>query len=326
VRRRQFIAGLGGAVAWPVTARAQQVALPVIGFISSGSPGLFVDRLKLFNQGLREAGQVEGRDFAIQYRWAQGQNDRLSALAADLVRRQVTVIAASGNAAVLAAKSSTTTVPIVFYTGSDPVQLGLVASLSRPGGNLTGVTTLGVEIGPKQLELLHELIPTATTVALLVNPTNPTVAEAESKDLQTAARLLGLRLHVLHASTERDLDAVFAKLASMGADALVVGTDLFFNTRIEKLVDLAVRNAVPAIYPYREFAASGGLLSYGGSLSDLYRLVGAYAGRIIKGEKPADLPVHQATRVEMVINLTTAKALGLTIPETLLATADEVIQ
>jgi putative ABC transport system substrate-binding protein len=326
VRRREFIEGLGSAAAWPAVVRAQQSGTPVIGFLSSGSPDLFADRLKLFNQGLREAGQVEGRDFAIQYRWAEGQNDRLSALAADLVRRQVTVIAASGNDAVLAAKSSTTTIPIVFYTGSDPVQIGLVASLSRPGGNLTGVTTLGVEIGPKQLELLHELIPTATTVGLLVNPTNPTVAEAESRDLEAAARALGLRLHVLHASTERDLDAVFANLAGMGASALVVGTDLFFNTRIEKLVGLAVRNAVPAIYAYREFAAAGGLLSYGASLSDLYRLIGAYTGRIIKGEKPADLPVHQATRVELVVNLKTAKALGLTIPETLLATADEVIQ
>ena len=264
---------------------------------------------------------------AIEYRWADDQNDRLPALAADLASRQVSVIAAPGSTpAALAAKAASTTIPIVFFTGANPVQVGLVASLNRPGGNLTGVTSLNVEVGPKRLELLHELIPTATVVALLVNPTNPPLAETLASDLQAAARSLGLQLHVLQARTEGDFDTVFANLVKLRVGGLVIGSDIFFVSRIEQLAALTVRHAVPAIFQYREFAASGGLMSYGGSLADSFRQVGTYAGRILKGEKPADLPVQQSTKVELFINLRTAKALGLTVPPTLLARADEVIE
>jgi len=325
VKRREFIMLLGGAAAWPLAASAQQPGMPVIGFLNGASPEGYAPYVAAFHQGLKEAGYVEGQNVAIEYRWAQGQYDRLPALAADLVRRQVAVIAVGTNPAAPAAKAATATVPIVFTTGLDPVQAGLVASLNRPGGNLTGVTSLGVEVGPKGLELLHDLVPAATVMALLVNPTNPS-AEALSRDLQTAARTLGLQLHILHASTERDFDTVFATFLQLRAGGLVIGTDGFFNTQSERLATLTVRHAVPAIFPYREFTAAGGLMSYGVSIRDLYRLVGVYTGRILRGEKPADLPVQQATKVELAINLKTAKALGIEVPATLLARADEVIE
>jgi putative ABC transport system substrate-binding protein len=324
MRRREFIAGLGGAAAWPLVARAQQPGMPVVGFLNNASPDGYAPMVAAFRQGLKETGYVEGQNVAIEYRWADGQYDRLPAMAAELVRRPVAVIVANGPG-VLAAKAATTTIPIVFTTGSDPVQIGLVASLSRPGGNVTGVTQLSVEVGPKRLELAHELVPTATLIALLVNPTNPN-AETQFRDMQAAARILGVQLHVLHASTERDFDTVFATLAQLRAGTLVIGTDGFFNGWLERLAALALRQAVPTIYQERAFAAAGGLMSYGGSAPDIYRLAGVYTGRILKGDKPADLPVQQVTRIELIINLKTAKALGLTIPTALLVRADEVIE
>jgi len=325
VKRRTFIAGIGGTAAWPVVGRAQQAAMPVIGFLNSASHSGYATMVAAFRQGLKEAGFVEGQNVAVEFRWAEGQYDRVPAIALDLVGRQVAVIVAN-TPGVLAIKAATTTIPIVFTTANDPVQLGLVASLARPGGNVTGVTQLAIEVGPKRLELLHELVPTATLIALLVNPTNPTSAETQSRDMQAAARILGVQLHVLHASTDRDFDTVFATLAQLRAGALVIGADAFLYGRSEQLAALAFRHAVPAISYERAFSAVGGLMSYGGSTPDTYRLAGVYTGRILKGEKPSDLPVQQSTKVELIINLKTAKALGLTIPETLLATADEVIQ
>jgi putative ABC transport system substrate-binding protein len=300
--------------------------MPVIGFLSSASPDRDAGRLRGFRQGLSDTGYVEGRNVAIEYRWAEEQNDRLPALAADLVGRQVAVIVQAGQVlGAFAAKALTTTIPIIFLTGGDPVALGLVASLNRPGGNLTGVTTLSGELEPKRLELLHTLVPAATTIGALVNQTNP-IAEAQSRQLRTAARTLGLKLELLNATAERDFDTIFAKLVERQAGGLVIGTDGLFISRGEHLGALAVRHAVPAIFQFRAFAAAGGLMSYGGNLADSYRLSGIYAGRILKGEKPGDLPVQQSTKVELIINLKSAKALGLTVPLSLLGRADEVIE
>jgi len=325
MRRREFISLLGGAAAtWPLAARAQQGAMPVIGFLNSRAFGENATLLVPFHRGLKEAGYVEGQNLTVEYRWAEEKYDRLSALAADLVGRRVAVIVANGPA-VRPAKAATSTVPIVFVVGFDPVAFGLVGSLNRPSGNLTGVSVLDVEIGAKRLELLHELVPTATVMALLVNPTTP-AAETIARDAQVAARALGLQLHVLRASSDRDFDTVFATVAQRRVGALVIGADPFFTNQSRQLAELAARHAVPTIYEFREFAAAGGLISYGTSIGDAYRLAGAYTGRILKGEKPADLPVQQSTKFELVINLKTAKALGLTVPDKLLAIADEVME
>ena len=325
MRRREFIAGLGSVAAWPVVARAQQAAMPVIGFIHPETPDLAEYLVRAFRQGLNETGYVEGRNVAIDYRWAQSQNDRLPALTADLVRRRATVIVTSSTLGVSAAKAATTTIPVAFYTGGDPVALGFVASLSRPGGNLTGVTGLNGDLGPKRLELLHELLPAVSTIPVLVDR-NGRSAGALPSEIQEAARTLGVQLQVLHASTERDFDTVFATLSQLRAGALLISASLFFNVRGKQLGTLTVRHAVPAIYQFREFAAAGGLMSYGSSITDSYRQVGIYTGRILKGEKPADLPVQQSTKVELIINMKTAKALGITFPLTLLGRADEVIE
>ena len=327
MRRREFIALLGSAAAaWPLAARAQQQAMPVIGFLGGESPDLYADRLRGFRQGLSETGYVEGRNVAIEYRWAEGRNDRLPALAADLVRRNVSAIVTGGGfPAALAAKTASTTIPIVFQVGSDPVQLGLVASLNRPGGNVTGVNSLNGELGPKQLELLHEVVPAATVIAFLNNPTNPGNA-AVLKNLEAAARTLGLQLHVMNASAESDFDTVFATLIRLQAGGLVIFADPFLQSRSEQLAALALRHGLPAIAQLREFVVAGGAISYGGSIREQLRLVGVYTGRILKGEKPADLPVQQSTKVELIINLKTAKALGFTVPLALVASADELIE
>jgi putative tryptophan/tyrosine transport system substrate-binding protein len=326
MRRREFIKLLGGAaVAWPLAARAQQAAMPVIGLLSSVTARQWAPFVSAFLQGLNELGFVEGQNVAIEQRWAGGLYDRLPAMAADLVQRQVAVIAALTTPAAVAAKAATATIPIVFTTIGDPVQIGLVTSLSRPGGNITGVTYLNVEVAPKLLELLHEVIPTATTMAALVNPTNPN-ADTLSRSLQAAARTLGLQLHVLNASTESDIETVFVTLAELRASGLVIPSDVFIITHEERLGAWALRRGMPAVFQPRSAATAGGLMSYSGSAFDVYRQAGVYTGRILKGEKPADLPVQQATKLELVINLKTAKALGLTVPLPLLARADEVIE
>ena len=328
IGRRELLVALGGAAAaWPLAARAQQAAMPVVGFLNVASTDGYRPMVTAFRQGLQESGYVEGRNVAIEFRWAEGQSDRLPAMAADLVHRPVTVIAATSAPAALAAKAATTTIPIVFETAFDPVQLGLVSSLNQPGGNVTGVTSLTMEVAPKRLELLHELIPTARVVALLVNPTDPApAAETNTRELQAAAHSLGLELHVLNASSERDFDAVFAKLIQLRAGGLVIGSHAFFTARSEQLAALTLRHAVPTVYQNRRFVAAGGLVSYGGSITDSYRLAGVYTRRILKGEKPADLPVQQGTKVELYINLKTAKALGITVPLPLIGRADEVIE
>jgi putative ABC transport system substrate-binding protein len=324
MRRRQFLALASAALVWPAEVRAQQ-PMPVIGFLNGGlSQEYGRAAAAAFLQGLGEIGYAEGRNVLIEYRWAEGHYDRMPALAADLVRRQVAVIAANTQAAPVA-KAATTTIPIVFVTASDPVAGGLVASLSRPGGNLTGTALLNVEVGPKRLELLHELVPSATAMGLLINSANPN-AEAQINDMHATARRLGLQLHVLHASTEQDFEMAFATLVKRQVGALAIGGDVFYVNRSKQLAELSFHHALPAIFVVREFVAAGGLMSYGVSLTEGYRLMGVYAGRILKGEKPADLPVQQSTKVELIINLKTAKALGLTIPLPLLGRADEVIE
>ena len=326
MQRRAFITlCAGAAVARPVTARAQ-AAMPVVGFVNAASRQGYERPLTAFLKGLSETGYVDGKNVVIEYRWAEGRVDQLPAMVDDLVHHGVAVIAATSTPAALAAKAVTATIPIVFEMGGDPIRLGLVPSLNRPGGNVTGVTQLNVEVAPKRLELLHELLPTATVMALLINPTNPAVSEPQSNEMLSAALTLGLELHVLNASTEHDFDEVFAKLGRSRAGGLVIEADPFFISRNDQLAALTVRHAVPAIFQFREFAAAGGLMSYGGSLPEAYRLAGVYTGRILKGEKPADLPVQQATKVDLVINLKTAKAPGLNIPLPLIGRADEVIE
>jgi putative tryptophan/tyrosine transport system substrate-binding protein len=326
IRRREFIGALGSAAAaWPLAARAQQPAMPVIGFLNGASPEGFSHLIAAFRQGLKKVGYVEGENMAIEYRWARGQYNQLPALAADLVHRRVAVITTTTNPAAPAAKAATATIPIVFVTGLDPVQAGLVASLSQPGGNLTGVATLTVELGPKRLELLHELVPPDAAIAILANPANPS-AEVWLKDMQAAARTLQRRTHLLQASTEQDIDNAFATLVQLRAGGLVIVTDPFFTGQSEQLAALAARHSVPAIFQFREFTAAGGLMSYGSSLRGSYHLAGTYTGRILKGEKPADLPVQQSTEVELYINLKTARALGITIPLPLSGRADEIFE
>jgi putative tryptophan/tyrosine transport system substrate-binding protein len=325
MKRRDFITLLGGtAAAWPLAARTQP-AMPVIGLLSSASPHDYGPMIAAFRKGLGEAGFVEGQNVKIDYAWADDQYDRLPALAADLVRRQVKVIVAASTPAALALKPATSTIPIVFAIGGDPVRTGLVDSLSRPGGNLTGAAHVNVETAPKRLELLHELMPAEKVLGLLVNPTNP-VAKSVTTGVHAAASSLGLELQVVHAHTDEDIDAVFASLPGMKVGALVIGTDPFFTSRSERLGAISLQMKMPAIYQYREFAAAGGVMSYGGSITDSYYKAGIYAGRILKGEKPADLPVQLSTRVELFFNLKSAKELGLTVPLPLLGRADEVIE
>ena len=328
MHRRDFIRVVAGSAGtWPLAVLAQQSTLPVVGFVNLASAkGGYAQNLSAFLNGLSETGYVNGRNVIIELHWAEGRADRLPAMMADLVRRQVAVIAATTTEVALAAKAATMTIPIIFEMASDPVRIGLVASLNRPGGNATGVTNANMEIVPKRLQLLHELVPTASVVALLANPANPTLAKTYTKLSQAAARDLGLELHMLNAGNESDLDEVFAKLIQLRAGGLVIGVDPFFTDGSEQLAALTVRHAVPTIYQGRSFAAAGGLLSYGGDTTDAYRLTGIYVGRVLKGEKPADLPIQQATKVELYINLKTAKALGLAIPNTLVGRADEVFE
>jgi len=326
VKRREFITLLGGAAAWPLAARAQQGAMPVIGFLNSTSPDGFTERLRGFRQGLKDAGYAERENVTIEYRWAENQLDRLPELAAELVRRQVAVIAALNTSSGLAAKAATTTIPIVFIVGEDPVRLGLVASLARPDGNLTGVNLFSGELTAKRLELLREMVPQATRIAVLVNPAFALGTETTLRDVQSAAPAMGLQIQVLNASTSREIDAAFATFARERPDAVFVGIDVFFNGRRAQLVNLASRHAVPATFANRDFAEIGGLMSYGSNTVDSWRQAGVYTGRILKGAKPAHLPVVQANKFELVINAQTARMLGLTVSDKLLALADEVIE
>jgi ABC-type uncharacterized transport system substrate-binding protein len=327
MRRREFIKAIvSTAAAWPLTARAQQPR-PVIGFLSSASPDAYSDRLRALRQGLKEVGYVEGQNIQIEYRWSEGRNDQLATLAAELVRQQVAVIvAAGGTPSALAAKAATATIPIVFAIAVDPVEIGLVTSVNRPGGNLTGVTNLNAEIGPKRLELLHELVPAATIVAVLVDPTNPTLSEAFLSGLRTAAPTLGMQLYILRANTDAEIETAFVTLQERRAGALVIGPSTFFNTRTEKLAALSLRRGVPTIYQFRPFVAAGGLASYGSDETEFYRLVGVYTGKILNGDKPANLPVQQTTTVELIVNLKTAKALGIVVPQSVQSRANEVIE
>jgi putative tryptophan/tyrosine transport system substrate-binding protein len=327
MKRREFIGLISGVAAtWPLVARAQQRAVPVIGYLSSASSQGHASYLAGFHEGLREGGFIEGQNVTIEYRWANGQYQRLPELAADLVRRHVALIAAGSTPAALAAKAATTTIPIVFEMAGDPVRIGLVAGLDRPGGNVTGVANMNIQMTPKRLQLLHEAVPSAKVMALLVNPANSTVAETQSREAFSVAPTLGVDLHVLHASTERDLDAVFANLIQSRAGGLVIAAEPLFSSLNKQFAELTVRHAVPAITGGRDFAAAGGLLSYGADTRQAYRLAGIYTGQVLKGEKPANLPIQQSTKVELVINLKTAKVLGLDIPNTLIGRADEVIE
>jgi putative ABC transport system substrate-binding protein len=326
MKRRDFITILGGAtVAWPLAARAQQVAMPVVGFLNGASPDGYAHQLTAFRQGLKEAGYVEGQNVAIEFRWAEGHYERLPDMAADLVHRQVSVIAATSTPANLVAKNTTNTIPIVFTAGSDPVQLGLVASLGRPDGNVTGATQLTGEVAPKRVELAHELYPKAPLIALLLNPENPST-ESVATASRAAAVTFGVQLSVLHASTEVELNDAFANFLQTRAAVLVIAGDAFFNSHAEVMAALAIRHSIPAIYEDHQFVEAGGLASYGGSITDSYRWAGVYTGRILKGEKPANLPVQQSTKVELIINLKAAKALGLAVPPSLLGRADELIE
>jgi putative tryptophan/tyrosine transport system substrate-binding protein len=325
IRRREFIAGLGGAVAWPSMARAQQQAVPVIGVLLAQSTDDYKIEIAAFLQSLKEAGYVAGQNVAVEYRYADNQYDRLPALAADLVRRRAAVIVAGGPEAALAAKAATMTIPIVFGTGGDPVALGLIASLNRPGANLTGSATLVAELAPKQLQLLRELMPNASVFGVLADPAAP-ATQFQIADLKAAARTLGLQLAVVNARTDSDLEMAFSTFSQQHVGAVLIGISNLYTRRTEQLAALAARHALPAIFSFPEFALAGGLMSYGSSIGYMYHQVGIYTGRILKGEKPADLPVQQSTKIELAINLKTAKALGLTIPETLLATADKVIE
>ena len=327
MKRREFITLLGGAAAtWPLSVRAQQPAMPVVGYLSGYAPDEGESRAAAFRRGLQEAGYVVGQNVAIEYRWAEDQIDRLPALAADLVQRHVTVIAATTTPASIAAQAATTTIPIIFETGSDPVRLGLVANLNQPGGNVTGVANLTVEISPKRLELLHELLPTTSVMALLINPADRALAQAQAREVVSAAHKRGLTLHVLNASSEREFDGVFADVKRLGVGGLVIGAGSVFLRNFNKLAALTVRHAVPTIAPNRDFPVAGGLMSYTADVLDSYRLAGSYTGRVLKGENPAELPVLQATKFTLVINLTTAKALGINVPPSMQARADEMIE
>ena len=327
MRRREFITLLGGTGAvWPLAARAQQATMPVVGFLGSDSPELFADRLRAFRRGLKDAGYIESENVVIEYRWANGDNNRLAALAADLVGLRVNVLVSGTTPAALAAKAATTSIPIVFIIAGDPVALGLVGSLNRPGANITGTTALTLEAGKKWLQLLWETVPPTTEFAVLINPTSPNLAEAQTKDLQAAARNLNLRIHLLNASTEQEFETVFAKIIELHAGGLVITSDSFFFAHIEQLAALAAQNKVPAIFGFRELPAAGGLMSYGSDIVDLHRTIGGYVGCILRGEKPGDLPVQQSIRVQLVLNLKAAKTLGITLPQTLHVAADEVIE
>jgi putative ABC transport system substrate-binding protein len=325
LQRRAFITVLGAAAAWPVTARAQQ-PMPLIGFVSAASPDAFASRLRAFRQGLRETGLVEGRNVAVEYRWAGDRYDQFPGILAELLQRQVSVIVTTSHPAARAAKAATRSIPIVFYVGSDPVKLGLVDSLHRPGGNVTGISNIsGGELGPKRLELMREIVPQTGAIGLLLNAANPT-SGGQAQDMQAAARRFGLQVRVLHVSTAPEIDSAFATFREQGAGAVVIGGDIFFVSLSERLAELALHHAMPAIFQFREFVAAGGLMSYGGSFTESYRQVGTYAGRIINGENPADLPAQITTKVELIVNLRTARAMGIEIPQTLLARADEVIE
>ena len=325
MKRRDFVAALSALAVWPLPTRAQP-SMPVVGFVGSDTPDLYAGRLRAFRLGLRVIGFEEGRNVATEYRWAEGRNDRLAALTDDLIGRKAAVIVAPTTPSALAAKAATQTIPIVFFVAGDPIQLGLVASLARPGRNITGATTLTLEVGAKRLELLHEMLPTAKIIAALVNPTSPNLAEIQSRDLQAAAGVFGLQLHVLQASTDGDFNGAFARARDLGAQGLVITSDSFFFSRSEQLADLAIRHKLPNIHGFRESVAAGGLMSYGGGLTESFRWLGIYAGQILKGEEPANLPVQQSTKVELIINFRTAVAIGLQVPPTLIARADDVIE